>query len=117
MNGKKKLTITNEDGTKKIYQYKNGKFKKSIDFDSMECYAKVQKVSKKRITMDITVGYSALGVFGYECNLMYKSGKLQSDAKIYKNLSYGASEGDKPYMTANRKIQLYKSHNTKRRLL
>lgn len=104
----------NDDGSKKIYQYQNGKFKKSINLDSMGRYASVQKVGKEKITMEIRRTWSAIGVFSYTCNLAYKNGKLAPDAKTYKIVSYSpVGDNAHPYLTAKGDIQIYKSNNTK----
>lgn len=106
----------NGDGTKIIYQYKNGRLKKIIDFEKMGRYANVEKVTKNKITMNIRRTWSAIGCFSYECNLVYKNGKLKPETKTYMLDSYSQTEkAKKPYLTAKNNIQIYESHNTNRK--
>lgn len=106
----------NDDGENLIFRYTNGKLKKCIDLNTLGRYASVEKVTGKRIRF--TCGYtsSAIGCFTYECNLVYKGGKLVPEKKLCKITSYSPNgKIKKPYLTAKSKIQLYKSHNTKQK--
>ena len=103
----------NDDGSKVIYQYKDGKLKKSIDLESLGRYANVEEVSKNKITMRIRRTWSAIGCFSYKCSLVCKNGKLEPETKTYALYSYSPTQKtSKPYLTAKNNMQLYESHNT-----
>lgn len=105
-----------DDGLTALYQYEHGKLKKSIDFENMGRWASVRKVSKRSITMEISESWSAVGYFSYKCDLIYKNGRLVPDSKTYKLYFYSPTENGKhSRLTAKNNIQLYQTHNTKKR--
>lgn len=106
----------NNDGENLIFRYTNGKLKKCIDLNTLGRYAFVDKITGKRIKVICRYTGAAIGCFSYECNLVYKGGKLTPEKKLCKLVNYSATESSKkPYLTAKSKIQLYKSHNTKQK--
>lgn len=120
--GKKKVFLhlctigDNHDGKNAIYRYKNGKMKRCISLNTLGRYAYLNKATKNKIKITCSYTWSAIGCFDYECNLVYKSGKLVPEKKPCKISDYSPTEkSKKPYLTAKSKIQLYKSHKTKQK--
>lgn len=106
----------NDDGENAIFRYKNGKMKQCIDLNTLGRHVSLDKTTENKIKLACIYTSSAIGYFTYECNLIYKNGKLVPEKKPCKILDYSATtNSNKPYLTAKDKIRLYKSYHTKQK--
>lgn len=118
------------DGPSDIYVYESGKFRKVMNINSFmkkvgyHTGGSVMAVSKNKVTLRFESMSTAVASVNMTGNFTYKNGKMSPISKVMKVVKYyNWDEYDKhpdlynkdrqPYLTVERKIQLYKSYNKK----
>lgn len=113
-----------------IYVYENGLFRKVFDISSymykvgFHKGSKVKAVDKNKVTLQFECMSTAVASVNMIGDFTYKNGKMSPVSKIIKVVNYynwdeydkhpGLYKKDRqPYLTVERKIQLYKSYNKK----
>lgn len=113
----------NDDGPMRIYEYQSGTMQLVADLEKdfgsvgYHVYSSIKDVGKD--TLNVEISGMSYAIAGLRFNVTYKyvGGKLKLTGKTHKIKSYDANyKSGKSYLTAKKKITLYKDKTTKKKL-